>query len=97
MEDPAGGIEEIGTAAMGSSISWRLAEPDRDEVTSSGSTSFQERFLEVLGSISSSSSLVCEVWGEGIDERSTTLSRASPSKNEGVPTAGGLLVGIARF
>ena len=31
-----------------------------------------------------------------MDETSNTLSRVSHSRNEGVPAAGGLLVGIAR-
>ena len=96
LELPAGGMEDIGKAEIGLSNSWRFAEPESEEVTSSGSTSFRVRFFEAFGLVSSSSSPVCGVLAEGIEERPTTLSKARPSMKEGVPVAGGLLMGIAR-
>ena len=80
LEVPAGGMEDTGTTWIGLSSPWCFVEPEREKVTSSGSTYFRERFFEAFGSASSSSSLVHEVSAEGIDERSTTLSKASPSR-----------------
>ena len=90
------GIEARGVAEIGLFAPCFWSEPESEEVTSLGSASVRERFLVPSASSSSSSSLVWIVWAEGINMISIRLSRARPSRNEGVPAAGGLMTGWGR-
>ena len=55
---PAGGAEDTGTAGIGLLGPWCFAEPESEEVTSSGPVSIRAFFFGTFGSVSSVSSLV---------------------------------------